>query len=430
MTTLYLCYQSLLEPLTWTQVVAYLEGLSRAGYRTVLLTFEPRRLTAAEVDRWRARLAAKGVIWHWLRYHKCPTVPATAWDVLAGVVTGMRLARRYGARILHARNHVPGLMALALKRLVGAKLLFDLRGFMAEEYVDAGVWPPDRALFRLTKRVERALVRAADAIVVLTHQAKDLVRRWYPKESAGKLIQVIPCCVDLRQWPGPSPAAGPQARAEEKVTVVYVGKLGGWYLVREMAAFVAAAKEMIPGLRWQVWTQSDPRTFRDLLAAQGLNGHVAVGRLPPEALRQELVKAQAGLSLIRPCLSKLSSSPTKVGEYLAAGLPVVSSAGIGDLDGLLLGNGDRGPVGVLVRGFTAEAYREAVPQLLRLLADPATPRRCRRVAEEYFDLERVGWPRYRQVYEHLAGSTPLEPTRSGSAVLAEQRGVVPASESS
>jgi glycosyltransferase involved in cell wall biosynthesis len=391
------------DPLTQTQVVAYLEGLAQAGYRIVLLTFEPSRLAGAEVRRWRALLAAKGVIWHWLRYHKRPTVPATAWDVLAGVVTGLRLARRYSVDFLHVRNHVPGLMALALKRLTGAKLLFDLRGFMAEEYVDGGVWPPDRALFRLTKRVERALVRAADAMVVLTHQAKDLVRRWYPEESAGKLIQVIPCCVDLRQFPGPVPAPGSRIGGEGQTTIVYVGKLGGWYLVREMAAFVAAAKEMIPGLHWQVWTQSDPGTFRALLAAQGLNGHVAVGRLPPEALHQELVKAQAGLSLIRPCQSKLSSSPTKVGEYLAAGLPVVSSTGIGDLDGLLLGDGDRGPVGVLVRGFTAQAYREALPQLLRLLADPATPGRCRRVAEEHFDLERVGWPRYRQVYQQLAG---------------------------
>ena len=41
MTALYLCYQSIHEPLTRTQVVAYLEGLAAAGHRIVLLTFEP-----------------------------------------------------------------------------------------------------------------------------------------------------------------------------------------------------------------------------------------------------------------------------------------------------------------------------------------------------------------------------------------------------
>ena len=63
------------------------------------------------------------------------------------------------------------------------------------------------------------------------------------------------------------------------------------------------------------------------------------------------------MSFIKPCLSKLSSSPTKVGEYLAAGLPVISTAGIGDVDDLLTGrnNGGRGPVGVWL-GVTGRTW--------------------------------------------------------------------------
>ncbi len=132
MSALYICYQSVQEPLTQTQVIAYLEGLALAGHRVVLLTFEPRPLCPEETTAWRERLAAKGVDWHWLRYHKRPTVPATAWDVLAGIATGLRLIRKYKVRLVHARSHVPGLMALALKRLTGVKLLLDLRGFMAD----------------------------------------------------------------------------------------------------------------------------------------------------------------------------------------------------------------------------------------------------------------------------------------------------------
>jgi hypothetical protein len=56
-----------------------------------------------------------------------------------------------------------------------------------------------------------------------------------------------------------------------------------------------------------------------------------------------------------------------------------------------------------VREFTPEGYREAVSQLCRLLDDPATAGRCRKVAEEQLDLERVGWGRYQQVYQYLAG---------------------------
>ena len=106
-TALYLCYQSVREPLTQTQVIAYLEGLTLAGYRLVLLTFEPRPFGDGEERDWQERLARKGIIWRWLRYHKAPTVPATAWDILCGVVVGWRLVQEYGVRLLHAQVMCP-----------------------------------------------------------------------------------------------------------------------------------------------------------------------------------------------------------------------------------------------------------------------------------------------------------------------------------
>jgi hypothetical protein len=45
-----------------------------------------------------------------------------------------------------------------------------------------------------------------------------------------------------------------------------------------------------------------------------------------------------------------------------------------------------------------------LPQLVALLNDPDTPVRCRTTAEERLDLERVGWPRYRQLYDQLASA--------------------------
>lgn len=399
MSALYLCYLGIDEPLVQTQVVAYLEGLLHGGFRPVLLTFEPRPLTREETDARRARLAARGVRWHWVRYHKRPTVPATAWDVLVGIVVGLALVRSYRVKLLHARSHVPGVMALVLKWLTGARLLFDVRGFMAEEYVDAGVWPAGGFLFRLTKRLERRLVRAADGIVVLTARAKELLQRWYPRECRGKPVRVIPCCVDLRDGRFPDAARAPGG---DGLALVYVGKLGGWYLVEEMAALAAAARDAVPNFRWQVWTQSAPDLLRPALRARGLNGEVAVGTLPPEEVGRALTAADVAVSLIKPCLSKLSSSPTKVAEYLAAGLPVISTAGIGDLDDVLGGRG-RGPVGVLVRELDERGYRQALAEVQELRRDPELAARCRRVAREEFDLRDVGWARYVEMYRAVAG---------------------------
>src|SRR5262245_28517267 len=112
---LYLCYLSLDDPLVETQVVAYLAGLA-ADRRIHLVTFEVRRLGRAERAPRRAELAARGIRWHPLRYHRRPSLPATAYDTLAGAVTAAWLVRRHGLGVLHARSHVPAAMALLARR--------------------------------------------------------------------------------------------------------------------------------------------------------------------------------------------------------------------------------------------------------------------------------------------------------------------------
>src|SRR5689334_9016180 len=113
---LYICYLSLDDPLVHTQVVAYLEGLAARGHVIHLLTFdtpltEQRRSELAE------QMAAKGIHWHSLRYHKAPSLPATVFDVFAGVAFALRLIRRERLTAVHARNHVPAAMALIVRRL-------------------------------------------------------------------------------------------------------------------------------------------------------------------------------------------------------------------------------------------------------------------------------------------------------------------------
>ena len=394
---LYICYQGVAEPLTQTQVVAYLEGLALAGYQVILLTFEPRRLLFGEERAWRSRLSQRGIVWHWIRYHKSPRIPATTWDVLNGALHGARLARRYKVKAVHARAHVAGLMALQIKRLTGARFLFDVRGFMAEEYSDAGVLKRDGAVFRLVKRMERHLVRSADAIVVLTGKARTLLHEWYGPELRGKSIAVIPCCVDMRVWQ--EPEAHRPFDGNRPMVFVYVGKLGGWYLTDAMTAFVATAKDRLGSLRWHVWTQSDPTVLGGFVRERGLEADVVIGSMPPEALAPRVASGDAGLSFITQCLSKQASSPTKVGEYLAAGLPVVATGGVGDVDDLLR----HARVGVVVPELTTMGYLKAVEEIVALASDPDTMRRCRAVARESLDLEGVGWARYRKVYGELIG---------------------------
>jgi glycosyltransferase involved in cell wall biosynthesis len=110
------------------------------------------------------------------------------------------------------------------------------------------------------------------------------------------------------------------------------------------------------------------------------------------------VASDAAISFIRPCPSKISSSPTKIGEYLAAGLPIVTSTGIGDVDTLV----GRDGIGVLVESFDRDAYSQAARQLWAAVADPRAISRRMSLAEERLSLQRVGIPAYDAVYRMAA----------------------------
>jgi glycosyltransferase involved in cell wall biosynthesis len=408
MTALYICYQSIREPLTETQVVAYLEGLAAAGHTMLLLTFERAAIDSAEGRTLADRLLSKGIRWHWLHYHKRPTAPATAWDIAMGVLYGLWLARWQKIDLFHARAHVAGLMGLILRTLTGARLLFDVRGLLAEEYADAGLWPRDGRLFRLTKFFERLILGHSDGIIVLTHRGRSLLAEWYPEEIAGTPLAVIPCCVDRERaarspvQPAPlQPVHGrpfPTVHAVRPLTLVYVGKLGGLYMTAAILQFFSFVKQLAPGSRFEIWTQSDRGPLAKRLEDHGLAADTLVGcSSPAELLLRLESRCDAAVSFIRPCVSKLASSPTKIPEYLAAGLPVVANGGIGDMDELIAQEG----VGVTVADFSDESLRSGVRQLIDLLADQDVRSRCRNAAEKYFDLERVGWSGYCGMYQQI-----------------------------
>ena len=410
MRTLYICYFGLREPLVQTQVLPYLRELAGGGVRVRLLTFEPdmrRRWPAGELEEERARLASQGIEWLSLPYHKRPSVPATAYDIIAGARLAARLARRGEVDALHARAHVPAAMALLARALSRAplRLVFDIRGLMAEEYADAGVWSERSLPYRAVKRLERAAVRRADQVVVLTRRMRD----WLVGERLADAdkITVIPCCVDFSRYAGrggdAAAAEGPgggQAGGGGRFEVVYAGSVTGLYMLEEMGRFFAELRAHEPRAFLRVLTNSPAEGAARVLRRAGVApGDFGVGGVPAADVPLYLRRARLGLSFRKPTFSQVAASPTKIPEYLAAGLPVVSNSGIGDTDELL----EDERVGVLVREFRPEQYAAAARQALRLAAEPGIRERCVAVARGHFDLAAVGGARYRSVYERLRG---------------------------
>lgn len=404
---LFISYNEMLGGLGQSQVLPYLRGLHRqCGLNFTLLSYEREAAFTpsgqAQCAVLREELAAQGIAWHWLRYHQRPSLPATLYDVGAGVRYASRLMRQNNVTLVHARSHIPATIALLLRRWHKFRFIFDLRGLMAEEYVDAGHWQANNLPFRLIKNVERRAFAAADGLVTLTAAIWPIIKEWDGLRGREVLHAVIPCCADLQKFQ--FRAADRAARRAElaindRFTVVYSGSLDGWYLTAEMADFAAVALREHPDAFFLWLTPNRHDRVHELMAARGITPqNYAIRAASSAEVPSYLCAADAGLAFIKPCFSKIASSPTKTAEYLGCGLPLILNAGIGDSDALITQEN----AGVLINRFDAESYRTAY-QTLRTQFPPsdATRQHARAIAERLFDLETVALPRYAALYKRM-----------------------------
>ncbi len=398
---LYICYFGIREPLVQTQVLPYLREIVKGGIEMHLLTFEPGlgKSEASEIDQLRSVLSDDGIIWHQLAYHKSPPVLATIYDLAVGTLKVLTLGRKHRFQIYHSRGHIPAPIACIAKRVIGGKSLFDIRGFMPEEYADAGIWKEGSLVFHAVKQVERWLMRSADGFVVLTERAREIL---FPEstesgiDKLGRPVEVIPCCV---AYSHPSRESRfDDVPLHPRPLVTHVGALGGLYLTDEIVGLMRIAKQRNPAIFALVLTKHLQGHVCDLLRQASFHEtDFAVRSVDPDKVANEIAGALFGISMVIPSYSSLSRSPTKIPEYLAAGVPVICNSGVGDVDAMVRDN----RVGVIIDGFKDADYVRALNELDKLYADGDLRQRCRDTAKRLFDLESVGGVRYRRIYKTL-----------------------------
>ena len=405
---LFISYNGMLDPLGQTQVLPYLRELAKKGVQFTLLSFEkPHAFEPAGVaksEALRDELQTQGIDWHWLRYHRRPSLPATIYDVLAGYREARSLVKRKQIEMVHARGHIPATIAVWLKVWLDTKLIFDLRGLMAEEYVDAEHWRKGNLPYRITKSMEVKILAAADAIVTLTERIWPIISEWEGLRGRTPHHEVIPCCVDLARFRF-SKQERAQRRKElgldDQFTIVYSGSLDGWYLTDTMADFFASVVRRNPKAHMLWLTTGSHDRVRELMRGRNISKeNFSVLSVAAADVPSYLAAADAGLSFIKRCVSKVASSPTKNGEYLACGLPVIINEGIGDSDALV----DQWQAGVLIEEFNETEFEAAAREIEAMVVAPEARVKARRVAEQLFHLETVGGARYAALYERVLNS--------------------------
>ena len=395
---LYISYDGMLEPLGQSQVLAYLKRLV-VGRTIHLVSFEKQNDWAniAERKRISQDIEDSGIVWHPLRYHKRPSMLATAWDIFCGTVLGFWLMLRYRLSIIHARSYVPSVMALIIKRITGAKYLFDMRGFWADEKVDGGLWQSDGFTYKLTKWLEQRFLLAADHVVSLTHAGVAEMKLFPYLQHSMPPVTVIPTCADLTRF-------APMPRAERRLIGIgfvlgYVGSLGTYYLFDEVVACFKQLRLMRPDAHLLVVNRGQHVYIRERLSVAGVpDAVVELTSATHVQMPSQITRMDAGIFFIKPVFSKQASAPTKLAEFLGCGIPCLVNAGVGDMAAVL----ERENVGVALASFDDASLKSGLERLMQLVDNPGAGARCVAAAQRHFSLDE-GVESYRGIYDLLAG---------------------------
>ena len=400
---LYISYDGLTDPLGRSQILPYLIGLAAAGHGITVLSCEKPERLANDGSRIRQLCRDAGIAWHPLKYHKKPPVLSSAFDAAALQRAAIKLHRRERYDLVHCRSYIPARAGLALKRRFGTRLLFDMRGFWPDEKVEGRNWnlanPVYAAVYRYFKRLESRLLRSADHIVSLTEAGKSqLLTRPEPAQGTTP-ISVIPCCVDFDHFPLATASSRGLAREQLGIDVdarllAYLGSLGSWYMLDEMLGFFKAYAARHTAARFLFVTLDDPEPIRKAAAGLGIDpSRLIVRPASRDEVPQLLAAADLGIFFIKRVFSKAASSPTKMGEMLAIGMPIVANAGVGDVEQLVEEMG----CGVTLPEFSPGYYENALDQLEQLESS-ASARRDE--ARRRFDVK-IGIERYDRIYREL-----------------------------
>lgn len=393
---LYITYDGLVEPLGQSQIIPYLLKLSDENNIHVISFEKPTDLTSSKIiSDLHSYLSDAGINWIPLRYHKRFSIIASIYDIIRGQAIAIKIARKIQVEIIHVRSYIPALIALPLKWLTKGKLLFDIRGFWADERVDGGIWPVNGLIYKNVKRLERRLFRAADHIVTLTEASVPKIKSFGYWEGPLPNISVIPTCADLELFK--PPVKPPDF---DPFTFGYVGSFGTWYMLDETLALFNAILKLRPEARMIIVNQNEHDVIRESVARSNLPAdQIEIIKSYREEVASHIQKMHAASALIRPCFSKVASAPTKLAEYLGCEVPCVGSYDVGDMESILEKDG----IGVIIHAFDDDSLLKAAKKIVSLSEKPAVRARCREIALARFSLNN-GVESYRSIYTKLISS--------------------------
>ena len=402
---LYLSYDGMTDPLGQSQVIPYLGGLRKKGYRIWLISFEKPAAYAENKVLIRNICMEAGIEWYPLRYTKKPAVISALFDIWQMKRMAAKICRKHTISLVHCRSYISSMTGVWIKKKYSIPFIFDMRGFWPDERVDGKLWdlnnPLYRQVYNFFKQREKLFLEQAAHTICLTYESEKEIHSWKHIQNNPVKITVIPCCADMDHFDPDriSDELKNEWRARLKIKdgeriLSYVGSLGTWYMVEEMLDFFRIQLQSDTDIRFLFITLDRAENILEMVKIKGIDPEKIIIYAGSRNDMPALISlSDYAIFFIIPAYSKMASSPTKQAEIMRLGIPLICNDRIGDTSYVV----DKYNAGIIIREFNTASYRNAIETLTKTVFDK---KGIRQGALEFYNLE-TGIERYRQVYSEI-----------------------------
>lgn len=371
MRILFLSDGTLLNPIVHSQGIPLLEACALKGDEVHFVSFE-----TSVTKNGAYKLSQKYsplLKFHSILLRQWKFLPNWFSMFAKGIILSWKLVHREHIQIIHARSLYAGFIGLAVKclSLHNVALLYDNRGVFIIEEIEKGHWKNNSLKVKFFEFIEKTLLEKSAAIVVVSNKFKEYllsessclhIEKLYVINNKTKIKRIA---VDI-------------SIKDINIFAVYSGSTAVWQDLDELIKLFKILVDR--NIKIKVFSYQTEAFDRILEENSELARSVRVVKLQSENVNLELAKCNFGILLRENNLINNVSSPLKFGEYLAAGLPVMVSEGVGDTEEIINNFG----VGVVIKN---KNYYNAIEQIEKIISHPNIYNKCLEVAYKEFNIE-------------------------------------------
>ena len=401
MKSIFLTYDGMLDQLGESQILPYLSSLSLNDNKVHIISFEKYK-SLKDLNIKLDELNSLGISWTYLRFSESRNPFIKGFDLLKCFFVIIKTVITFKPDFIHARGHPMALLALIFNKILRIKYIFDFRGLWADERITKGGWNMElfwhRVHFRTFKRIEQFSLKHSSAIVFLTRKVKDELIK--PSVKDTRIFRIIPCASDYDLF---NILENKQNildkfkfNISDELIISYLGSIGPMYRFDKYVELVFLCSQLKINIKDLIITKELDLARKIITKKFGNNSLDSYFFY--SAQRSEVPKLVAVsdyvVAFYTNAYSMISVSPTKIGEALACGTPVIANQGIGDTDKIIQQvNG-----GIIIPDFSEESLRNSIKSFSSISQNER--KILREKSRSIFGLEHAA-SEYQSIYENL-----------------------------